>query len=207
MRFVVGLGNPGDRYAQTWHNVGFMVVDALRARSSHGHERPASESWAWETLIEGRAVTLVKPSTYMNRSGLAVVELLPESASAADIVVVVDDVALELGRIRVRGRGGHGGHNGLRSIIQELGSDEFPRVRIGIGAGEADDLTEHVLSPIPEHDMLGVRRSVEVAARAVQVVLEEGVMAAMNRFNSRLPTGDREVEPKTENEAPDAEGV
>jgi PTH1 family peptidyl-tRNA hydrolase len=206
MRFVVGLGNPGERYDRTWHNVGFMVVDALRAQAEPGRERAAAESWALETALNGRAVTLVKPSTYMNRSGLAVVELMPEGGSPCDLVVVVDDVALELGRIRVRERGGHGGHNGLRSIIDELGSDDFPRVRIGIGVGEDDDLAEHVLSSIPEHDMLVVRRSASIAAQAVLAVLEDGVVAAMNRFNSRVSEEDRELQQKTENETPDVEG-
>jgi PTH1 family peptidyl-tRNA hydrolase len=191
----VGLGNPGERYRWTRHNVGFMVVDALAGGSDASVETPGA--WRLVARLGGRLVTLVKPLTFMNRSGPAVAALLQEAgAGPGDLIAIVDDAALDPGRIRIRAAGGHGGHNGLRSLIEALGSEDFPRVRVGVGA--AEDLAEHVLSPIPERDMLAFRRSVERAAGAVVAVLEDGVEAAMSRFNAwPLPDAVAEDATKT----------
>ncbi len=130
---MVGLGNPGERYRRTRHNVGFMVVDALAARS-RAEGRVVGDAWVAAARVGGCEVLLVKPLSFMNASGAPVARVLAErSGSPADLAVVVDDVALALGRIRVRERGSHGGHNGLRSLAEVLGTDEFPRVRIGVG--------------------------------------------------------------------------
>ena len=166
MRLVVGLGNPGERYRRTRHNVGFMVVDALAARAgvrrwaarrpTPGWPRPG---WAARTCCSS------SPLTFMNRSGVAVERVLAARGGAAeDLVVVLDDVALELGTLRVRERGSHGGHNGLRSLIEMLGTDEFPRVRVGIRKGEPPgDLADYVLSEFPEEDVLVVQEVVGLA--------------------------------------------
>jgi PTH1 family peptidyl-tRNA hydrolase len=185
MRLVVGLGNPGERYRRTRHNVGFMVVDTLarRAGAPRGQER--AEAWVTPARVGGEDVLLAKPLTFMNRSGAAVDQLLAmEAASPQEVVVVLDDVALDLGTLRVRERGSHGNHNGLRSVIDALGTDEFPRVRVGVRKGELpDELAEYVLSEFPQEDVLVVQEVVGWAADAVETLIREGAAAAMNRFN------------------------
>ena len=186
MRFVVGLGNPGERYRRNRHNVGFMVVDALCARTgvSRGMERGGA--WLTEASFEGGTALLVKPLSFMNASGGPVARILEgRGGSPSDLVVVVDDVALDLGRVRVRERGSHGGHNGLRSLIDELGTEEFARVRVGIRKGEVpEELAAYVLSDFPPEDVLVVQEMVGLAADAALCVLDEGPGAAMNRFNA-----------------------
>jgi peptidyl-tRNA hydrolase, PTH1 family len=185
MRLVVGLGNPGDRYRRTRHNVGFMVADALAARSGVTRWREEADAWIAEARVGGEGALLVKPATFMNRSGVAVERLLAARGTAvSDLVVVLDDVALELGTLRVRERGTHGGHNGLRSLIEMLGSDELPRVRVGIRKGEVhEDLAEYVLSEFPEEDVLVVQEMVGLAGDAVECLVRDGAVEAMNRFN------------------------
>jgi PTH1 family peptidyl-tRNA hydrolase len=186
MRLVVGLGNPGERYRRTRHNVGFMVVDALAARWGAGRGEVEGEAWTAAAERGGAPLLLVKPLTFMNRSGVAVDNVLGSAGAGPDgLVVVVDDAALPLGQIRVRPRGSHGGHNGLRSLLDVLGTDEFARVRVGIRKGEPpDDLAEYVLSEFPQEDVLVVQEMVGAAADAVECLLEEGIEAAMNRFNA-----------------------
>ena len=185
MRLVVGLGNPGDRYRRTRHNVGFMVADALAARAGVTRWAEEGDAWTAEARVGGETVLLVKPATFMNRSGVAVERLLAaRGAGPAELVAVVDDVALDLGMLRVRERGSHGGHNGLRSLIEVLGTDDFARVRVGIGKGEAqDDLALYVLSEFPDDDVLVVQEMVGLAADAVECLLRHGAGETMNRFN------------------------
>jgi peptidyl-tRNA hydrolase, PTH1 family len=135
--------------------------------------------------VAGEEALLVKPATFMNRSGVAVERVLAaRAADAADLVVVLDDAALDLGTLRVRERGSHGGHNGLRSLIEMLDSDEFARVRVGIRKGEPEgDLAEYVLSEFPEEDVLVVQEMVGLAGDAVECLVREGAGEAMNRFN------------------------
>lgn len=189
MRLVVGLGNPGERYRRTRHNVGFMVVDALAARAGAPGSRERAEAHVAPAVLAGEEVLLVKPLTFMNRSGAAVERLLLDhDLRAEQLVVVVDDVALELGRLRVRERGSHGGHNGLRSIIDTLMTEEFPRVRVGIRSGEIGiELADYVLDPFPPEDALVVQEVVSRAADAVECLIREGLPAAMNRFNGTPP--------------------
>ena len=186
MRFVVGLGNPGERYRRTRHNVGFMVLDALAARLGRGQGREEGEAWVSRADFSGEESLLVKPLTFMNRSGVAVAELLAlKGGSSRDVVVVMDDVALDLGWLRVRERGSHGGHNGLRSVIEVLGTEEFPRVRVGIRKGEVSaDLADYVLAPFPNDDILLVQEVVGRAADAVESLIRDGAATAMNRFNN-----------------------
>src|SRR5262245_9611456 len=129
MRLVVGLGNPGERYRRTRHNAGFMVADVLFARAGSARWREEDDAAVADLDVAGERVRLVKPQTFMNRSGLSVERvLLREGVSPRDVVAVLDDVALDLGTLRIRERGSHGGHNGLRSLIEVLGSEEIPRV-------------------------------------------------------------------------------
>jgi PTH1 family peptidyl-tRNA hydrolase len=185
MRFVVGLGNPGEQYRRNRHNAGFMVVDVLAARGRAPRGHTEGDAWVSQVQLAGEDVLLVKPQTFMNRSGVAVGRVLAAwSGAPADLVVVEDDVALELGTLRVRERGGHGGHNGLRSVIDVLGTDEFPRVRLGIRKGELPaDLAGYVLSDFPEDEVLVVQEAVGGAADAIECLIREGAAAAMDRWN------------------------
>jgi PTH1 family peptidyl-tRNA hydrolase len=162
-----------------------MAVDLLAARADVRRGREEQEAWVAEAQVGGEDVLLVKPLTFMNRSGVAVEALLQRAGGGPqDVIVVVDDVALELGTIRVRERGSHGGHNGLRSLVEVLGSEDFPRVRVGIGAGEAPaDLAGFVLSEFEPDEVLVVQEMVGRAGAAVECLLREGPAAAMTNFN------------------------
>jgi len=182
---VVGLGNPGERYRRTRHNAGFLVIDALASRAGGARGREEADAWVAEAEVGGEEVQLVKPLTFMNRSGVAVGRRLEATGGTpADLVVIVDDVALDLGTLRVRERGSHGGHNGLRSLIDVLGTDEFVRLRVGSRKGELpEDLAGYVLAEFPPEDVLVVQEMVGCAADAVACVVREGVAEAMKRFN------------------------
>ena len=181
---MVGLGNPGERYRRTRHNAGFMALDVLAARA-RAAGRLEEDVWVAEATLAGAPALLVKPLAFMNASGGPVARLLAErSGSPSDLVVLVDDVALDLGILRVRERGSHGGHNGLRSLVETLGTEEFARVRIGVRRGELPpELAEYVLADFHPDETLTVQEAVGLAADAVLCLLAEGAAAAMNRFN------------------------
>jgi PTH1 family peptidyl-tRNA hydrolase len=184
---VAGLGNPGERYRRTRHNVGFLVVDELAARTGAGRFREEADAWVAPARLAGMDVLLAKPLTFMNRSGSSVERLLAAyGQEPSDVLAVVDDVALDLGQLRIRERGSHGGHNGLRSLIESLGSEEFPRVRVGIRTGEPPaELADYVLADFPQEDVLVVQEMVGWAADAIETAVADGVPAAMNRFNGQ----------------------
>jgi PTH1 family peptidyl-tRNA hydrolase len=187
MRFVVGLGNPGERYRRTRHNAGFMVVDSLAARSEGVAGERQAGAWVAQTHLGSEPVLLVKPQSFMNLSGEPVARLLEiHEGTPADLVVVVDDVALDLGTIRVRVRGGDGGHNGLGSLIQALGTADFARVRVGVRQGELpEDLAAYVLADFPPGDEKVVEEVIDRAAAATSCLVTEGAAVAMSRFNGR----------------------
>jgi PTH1 family peptidyl-tRNA hydrolase len=168
-----------------------MAVDALASRGHAGKGREEEGAWVADGEIAGQPALFAKPLSFMNRSGWPVAALLAaRGGGPADLVVVVDDVALDLSTLRVRERGSHGGHNGLRSIIDTLGTEEFPRVRIGVKRGDwPDDLADYVLSEFPPDEVLIVQEAVGAAADAVECLLLEGVAVAMNRFNARGGSG------------------
>jgi PTH1 family peptidyl-tRNA hydrolase len=187
MRAIVGLGNPEKKYKGTPHNFGFDIIDLLASR--HGARlRKSKEIPANITRVEigGQEVTLLKPLTYMNLSGDAV-RLLVRSGSFTEdeLLIICDDVNLPVGRLRLRGGGTAGGHNGLTSIIHSLGTTHFPRLRIGIGMvdEEIEDLVEYVLSPVMKEYRPIVGEILEYAADAVECVVSEGLEQAMARFN------------------------
>ena len=188
MRLIVGLGNPGEKYRRTRHNVGFMLADALAGEFGGHHWYEEADALVSEAEIAGEPVLVVKPQTFMNRSGASVAELVSaHGVASGDVMVVVDDVAIELGTLRIRERGGHGGHNGLRSIIELLGTEDFPRLRIGIRRGEVQgDLADYVLAPFPEEDVLVVQEAVGFAVEAVEWAMREGTASAMSRYNGPL---------------------
>lgn len=180
-RLVVGLGNPGAEYSRTRHNVGFSVVDRLASEWGLAWQH----SKAWHALwAKGDKAILVKPASYMNRSGepLSAVAQFYKIAPA-EILVVLDDLALELGRLRLRTEGGTGGHNGLESIIVHLGTEAIPRLRIGIGAAPEAGAVDYVLGRFFEEEMPIVEKTVERAAEAVKCAIDKGVLSAMNLFN------------------------
>ena len=185
MRLIVGLGNPGEKYRRTRHNAGFMVVDELAQRLTLGARERIDDAWAVKTEIAGERAVLVKPQGFMNRSGPAVEAALRWFNIEPDrLLVISDDVALPLGSLRIRPRGSHGGQNGLRSIIESIGSEEFARLRFGIGSSEPVlDLAGFVLSDFTDSEVLRVQEMVSRAADAVSSIVEFGVESAMNTFN------------------------
>ena len=185
MRLIVGLGNPGEKYRRTRHNAGVMVVDELAQRLPPGPVERIDDAWAVKTEIAGERAVLVKPQGFMNRSGPAVEAALRWFNVEPDrLLVISDDVALPLGSLRIRPRGSHGGQNGLRSIIESIGSEEFARLRFGIGSSEPVlDLAGFVLSDFTDSEVLRVQEMVSRAADAVSSIVEFGVESAMNTFN------------------------
>ena len=189
---IVGLGNPGAQYAATRHNVGFWVAEAAAERAGFAPEMEAAASIVGEGVLEedGREplpLAVALPQTFMNRSGAAVALLLERYALTPDrLLVVYDDLALPVGQIRLRRKGGAGGHNGVSSVIEALGSTEFPRLRLGVGDSFAPGRqVDHVLSPFAEDERETIDDAVERAAEAALVVARDGLTAAMNRFNQR----------------------
>lgn len=183
---VVGLGNPGEQYAPTRHNIGFRVVDTLAVRLGAEPWRSSHESLLTRAASDG--VWLAKPQIYMNRSGRAVAELAAALAVPPPaILVVVDDVELPLGRLRLRRSGGPGTHNGLRHIVAEIGTS-FPRLRVGVRGEERwDDLAGYVLAPFDSAEEGVVEAAVVRAAEAVEKVLDDGLERAMEIYNRRPP--------------------
>jgi PTH1 family peptidyl-tRNA hydrolase len=185
VKFVVGLGNPGRKYDRTRHNLGFSVVDRLAADNEIAVNRELCDALVGEWATEQGPVLLVKPQTYMNRSGDAVAALLKKFHSPPEeIIVVYDDLDLPFGRIRIRPRGGAGGHRGLRSIIERTGGASFCRVRIGIGRPpEGVDPEEFVLERFQAEEYGELAEIVPRAAQAVCALLVDGAERAMERFN------------------------
>ena len=194
MRLIVGLGNPGEEYAWTPHNLGFLVVDRLAEDAGIRVTRPESKSFAGIVQIAGQEVVLAKPQTMMNLSGLAVGELARRAeCKPSEVIVLCDDIALPWGMIRVRERGSAGGHNGLKSVISALGTMEFPRVRLGVAPENfRGDLKEYVLRQIRRDEEDLVAEEIELGAQAVKMILTEGTQSAMNRFNRRVPGQDEQ---------------
>ena len=185
MKIVLGLGNPGRKYERARHNLGFLVVDQVAYRNSVVFKKKKYSSLIGEWQRDGEKVLLLKPQTYMNHSGEAVRSLfryLP--LSAKDLVVIHDDLDLPFGRIRVRPRGGAGGHRGIHSVLEALGEEGFFRVRVGIGRPPAGvDPTDYVLQPFSPQESSRLEEVVSKAADAVECLLQEGAERAMERFN------------------------
>ena len=193
MKLIVGLGNPGRRYAGTRHNVGFVVVDTIAER--HGLEWASAKADALVARWRSADVLLAKPLTFMNNSGYAVAELMRfYKIDLANLLAVVDDANLPLGRLRARGNGSAGGHNGLKSMIGQLGTDGFARLRIGVGRGDARrDLADHVLARFDADEHSEVVASLERATAAVELFVSEGIAAVMNTFNRKAETVNEET--------------
>ena len=179
---VCGLGNPGPRYHATRHNLGFMALDALSKRHSFSWKRSPGPAQTALWRAAGRTVTLIKPLTYMNESGVALARR--GASGSGELLVVCDDLNLPLGQLRLRSRGGSGGHKGLESIIERLGTEDFARLRLGIGgAPGGTDWVEYVLSEFAGEERETVDAMIEAAADAIETAVRAGLDAAMRRLS------------------------
>jgi PTH1 family peptidyl-tRNA hydrolase len=184
MKVVVGLGNPGERYAGTRHNVGFEVIDLLTPASQRSRASRRFDSFIVALAGESDQVLLVKPVTFMNLSGRPVREIMDYyQVPLENLLVVCDDFQLPLGTLRARARGTHGGHNGLRDIQQHLGTTEYARLRIGVGSPEEGQAVEHVLGRFGPGDRPIMIDAITRASQAADVWIAEGIDSCMNRYN------------------------
>ncbi|MGC8862556.1 MAG: aminoacyl-tRNA hydrolase [Armatimonadota bacterium] len=182
MKLIVGLGNPGPRYAHTRHNVGFDVLDIFARRRGIRILGRQDNALVGRCEHAGEEILLAKPKTFMNNSGSAVGAIARRyRLQPGDILVVYDDIDLPLGKLRIRMRGSSGGHKGVNSIIQALGSSDFPRIRVGIG--RSGDAIDYVLSRFTRREREIIDPALQSAADALEVILDEGIEAAMNKFN------------------------
>lgn len=181
---IVGLGNPGRKYVGTRHNIGFEALERLAQRCRISLDAEKFDGRFETGLIGGQKVGLLEPMTFMNRSGHSVAAAANfYEVPAEQIVVLHDEIDLDLGRIRIKEGGGHGGHNGLRDIVQKLGTKDFLRVRLGVGRPEHGDVTNHVLGQFSSEERSQADDLVETASDAVELLVSEGLAAAQNRFH------------------------
>ena len=197
MWLVVGLGNPGKQYADTRHNIGCMVIDLLAETFPTAPPRTSQYAYLRQAVIRNQTVLLIQPQTYMNRSGLSVEEVLHHyEESSEHLIVIYDDLDLELGRLRIRTRGGHGGHKGVKSIIERLESREFLRLRLGIGRPHAErsgdapyaqgDVVEYVLQPFRHSERTIIDEAMKRAVDAIELIVNNHAQKAMNLYNRHI---------------------
>lgn len=187
---IVGLGNPGKEYTHTRHNCGFLAIDALAETLKCKIDKGKFQGLYGQTTYNGKKLFLLKPQTYMNLSGRSVLQMSAYyHIPPAQIIVLFDDISLQPGRLRIRGDGSAGGHNGIKSIIQELGSQEFPRVKIGVGAkpDPQQDLADWVLSSFSAAEKKALDAALPHAAEAALCIMENGVSNAANKYNGLKP--------------------
>lgn len=187
MKIIVGLGNPGNEYAKTRHNVGFMLVDALAEHLNINLWKDKFNAQIAEGRIGTEKILLVKPQTYMNNSGEAVGPLMRwYKVTPEDIIVAHDDMDIPAGTIRIRKKGSSGGHNGIKSLIAHLGSENFPRVRLGVGRPLPGwSVVNHVLAPFPQEDKTSVDEAIKYLIPAVECIVNDSVDIAMNKYNPK----------------------
>lgn len=186
MKIIVGLGNPGAKYAGTRHNVGFSVIDELAERYNIKADTKKHKALVGKGVYEGEKLILAMPQTFMNLSGESVREIMDfYKCTPEDLIVVYDDIDLAVGRIRVRERGSAGGHNGMKNIIQHVGSQDFVRVRVGIGSKPANmELADYVLSRFGKNELEDIRHSCTLACDAITTIITDSAVTAMNRYNT-----------------------
>lgn len=183
MFLVVGLGNPGDKYDGTRHNIGFETIDYISSKYNIDVTRVKFKGVIGEGFIGGEKVILLKPTTYMNLSGESVREAMNfYKLTEEDIVIIYDDISLEVGKIRIREKGSAGGHNGIKSIISNINTDVFPRIKIGVGQ-PTGDLVSHVLGRFSKEETEDLKEVVEASSKAVEIIMKSGTKDAMNKLN------------------------
>jgi len=192
MKLLVGLGNPGRKYAGTRHNVGFDVADLVAER--HRLEWESAPTEGLQARWRAASAIVAKPLTFMNLSGIAIGELLRfYKIELSDLFVIVDDINLELGRLRARPSGSAGGHNGLKSIISALGTEDFARLRVGIGRGDRPGgFADHVLAKFEPEERVEIAEATGRAADAAELFVSDDIVTVMNRFNRKEDTEDAE---------------
>ena len=195
MYLIVGLGNPGAKYAGTRHNIGFSVITQIS--DMHRIDRNIREHKAicGKGYIGGEKVLLMEPQTYMNLSGEAVRSALDfYKLTNDDLIVIYDDISLDVGQLRIRKKGSAGGHNGIKNIITHLNTDEFMRIKVGVGNKPAEwDLADYVLSRFPEEELSDVRESVKHASEACEIIITDGIDVAMNQYNKKTKKTSTDV--------------
>ncbi|CAG9366645.1 aminoacyl-tRNA hydrolase [Clostridium perfringens] len=183
MILIVGLGNPGKQYEKTRHNIGFDVIDYMANKYNIDVNREKFKGICGEGFIENKKVILLKPLTYMNLSGESIREFANFYKLEDDeIIVVYDDISLDIGRLRIREKGSAGGHNGIKSIIQNLGGDKFPRVKVGVGQPK-DNLVNHVLGKFSKEDREHIEKVIPVVSDAIVEIVKNDAKESMNKFN------------------------
>ncbi len=184
MKLIVGLGNPGKKYELTRHNAGFVVLDYYAKQVNVPISKVKFKSYYNEVTIAGEKVILMKPQTYMNLSGEAVASAVKYyNLEMSDVLVIYDDIDIDFGKLRIRKQGSAGTHNGMRSIIYQLKSDDFARIRVGIGRDGGQELHDYVLRRFPKDDWDQLREVVARAGDAIDAFIRDGIDAAMNRYN------------------------
>lgn len=184
MKVVIGLGNPGRKYAKTRHNVGFMVIDRFTKKHNVGLTKKCCDSLISECYIEGEKTLFVKPQTFMNKSGRPIKEIIGKyDCKPEDILVILDDINLPLGKIRIREKGSSGGHNGLKSVSDHLKTTCFSRLRIGIGNCFSEDKKDFVLSRFIKEERKTIEDALEKAIKAINIWVATGINDCMSKFN------------------------
>lgn len=183
MFLIVGLGNPGKEYEDTRHNIGFEAIDYLSRKYNIDINRSKFKGVFGEGFINGQKVILLKPTTYMNLSGESIIEVINfYKLDNNEVIVIYDDISLEIGKLRIREKGSAGGHNGIKSIIANMGVDIFPRIKIGVGQPKGD-LVSHVLGKFSKEEVQDLNEVIEASAKAVEIIIKLGTKEAMNELN------------------------
>lgn len=183
MFLIVGLGNPGKEYEQTRHNIGFKVVDNISKEYNIDVSRQKFKGIYGEGFIDNEKVILLKPTTYMNLSGESVKEVVDfYKLTREQVLVIYDDISLDVGRLRIREKGSAGGHNGIKSIIKSLGTDIFPRIKVGVGQPNVD-LVNYVLGKFTKEEMVVLNESIDASTKATKEIIKGDIKTAMNDFN------------------------
>ena len=204
---IVGLGNPGSEYEKTRHNMGFKAIDVLAADAGIDIRRAKFHALIGQGRIAGYKVILVKPQTYMNRSGIAVREAaMYYNVPSCNVIVIYDDIDLPLSAIRIRKSGGAGTHNGMKSVVEQLGVTDFPRIRIGVGgASSGEDLVDRVIGKVPKDEQEALDKAAEAAARAAEDIIRTGIEKAMSTHNFNPEDEEKKARKAAEKAARKAE--
>ncbi len=207
MYIIAGLGNPGKKYENTRHNLGFITVDLLAEKHGVKINKIKNKALVGECTISGQKVLFVKPQTYMNLSGSSIREIMAFYKEEPEhLIVIYDDIDIPMGTIRLRKKGSAGTHNGMRSIIYDLQYDDFPRIRVGIGRDKRGELVDYVIGNFSKEDRPLLEAAVEKAAEAAECIVSEGIDIAMNRFNVKPAGKEKDAEEKPAEEKPAGKG-